>query len=177
MNLFLSFQGIYSQVIGIPCQDVRSDTVDGKSRIHGELSITEALGGRISGSSFTGDKAFASVSLAADLYLTGGLSFGPEAGIFVDGTIRPLLGLNLAYTHWPAEGKRGPYFRLGYGIIPPVEDYTVTDTWSLFTAGLGMKFILSAKSLFRLELNYKQQLWKNHLPIYELSTQIGRAHV
>jgi hypothetical protein len=177
MNLLLGFQGIYSQANDIPYSAEPVDTLNVPARIRGELSLTETLGGRISGTSFNGDEAFTATSLSADLYLTGELSFGPEAGIFVAGTIRPLLGCNVAYTFWHAGGKRGAYLRLGYGIIPPVEDHTTADTWSLFTAGLGIKFILSPKSLFRLELNYKQQWWKNHLPIYELTSPPSGSEV
>ncbi len=165
--LSLSACVVYSQVNDIPCQDVPSDTTDCETHIRGELSLTETLGGRISGSTFNGDEAFTAATLGADFYLIGGLTFGPEFGIFVDGTTLPLFGLNLGYTHWWS-GRRGIYLRLGYDFASSLEAHSSTDSRSIFTAGAGMKFPMGAKSLFRLEVSYKHQWRKNNPQIYFL---------
>jgi hypothetical protein len=142
-------------------------------RNNAELSISETLGGKISGSPSHGNDAFSALMLSADLYLIGGFSVGPEFGIFVDGTISPLLTMNAAYTHWQAGGKRGMYVRLGFGtIIYPGNNFTDTPN-KIFTGGIGIKFLNGRRSLFRVELNYKLQWWKEKMPVYIMPADFG----
>ena len=167
LSLFLSFQLIYSQGTGIPGAASPSDTAGVNTHIHGELSIMETLGGRISGSSFHGDDAFTATTIGADFYLMGGLTFGPEFGIFIDGATLPLFGLNLGYTHWLSE-RRGFYARAGFHIAAPLETRNSTNSRKIVTTAVGMKFPMGTRSLFRVELNYRHQWRKNTPPVYIL---------
>jgi hypothetical protein len=159
-GIVLCFQGIYSQGNDPLPPNITTDTSTGIPRILGELWLTGTLGGRVSGTYTTGEEAFTAMTIGADFFILGGFSIGPEFGFFANGDPLPLLALNLGYTYW-LNDRRGIYLRAGYGKVMDIGTYSRTNSRYLFTSGLGMKFPVGLKSVFRVELDYRHQRQKN----------------
>ncbi|NUM70822.1 MAG: hypothetical protein HUU43_08230 [Ignavibacteriaceae bacterium] len=148
-----------------------------------ELSLSGSIGSYTysqkspGGTTSSKDYQYFTVYLSPGYYIVDGLSFEPEVAFYFskDNTPAQYYLANISYTAKIGEGKTGLFFRAGYGvgnsmIFPGNNDVPLPMTKSLdvkiINAGAGLKLLINANVLARLELNYRVQSYSRESSYY-----------